>query len=697
MLNAVSVRTILRAVISALAVVIVVLLGLGAWSSWQQLQLAKHIASVAQASSFAFTAMHNLRTDRSTTIQTLNAPTPIADDTRKRLQGIRDHELPALQALMAQLPDIDFPEKDSLLPALQQTVATVKAMQDQAWEEVQKAKDARKAGLADDYQKQATALLNYLNQVSDRLAAGVKQQDAFIDQMLLVRQTAWMVRNSGGDASLIVSNGVAGMTLPADTQLKYQAAVTSSETAWSALEGLVFGSELPAQLRAAIADAKKVYFDTDYSAQRDRILAAVLSGAKPEMTSEQWTVMTVARLAKLLAVAEAGLEAAKDRAASEQSAAALSLTVQLGLLLLAVLGALGSNVLISRRIVRPLHEIKEAMLRIAAGDLDAEASYPGRRDEIGALASAFGTFKQNAADKARFEAEQQERRAQAEVRQQAIAGYISSFEGQVRDVLDAVGAASQQMLTTSDTMTKTAERSNHQVRAAASVSEEASSNVQAVAAASEELSASIAEIARQVSSAATIAGRAVEETQATDRTVQSLAEIANRIGDVIKLISDIAGQTNLLALNATIEAARAGEAGKGFAVVASEVKSLANQTAKATEEIASQIAAVQGVTQEAVEAIKRIGGTIDDVSSIATSIAGAVEEQGAATQEITRNTQMAAARTRDVSSNIAGVTTEADATGAAAGGVKVAAETLGQQAERLRHEVQDFLAKMRAA
>jgi len=696
-LNAVSVRTILRAVISALAVVIVVLLGLGAWSSWQQLQLAKHIASVAQASSFAFTAMHNLRTDRSTTIQTLNAPTPIADDTRKRLQGIRDHELPALQALMAQLPDIDFPEKDSLLPALQQTVATVKAMQDQAWEEVQKAKDARKAGLADDYQKQATALLNYLNQVSDRLAAGVKQQDAFIDQMLLVRQTAWMVRNSGGDASLIVSNGVAGMTLPADTQLKYQAAVTSSETAWSALEGLVFGSELPAQLRAAIADAKKVYFDTDYSAQRDRILAAVLSGAKPEMTSEQWTVMTVARLAKLLAVAEAGLEAAKDRAASEQSAAALSLTVQLGLLLLAVLGALGSNVLISRRIVRPLHEIKEAMLRIAAGDLDAEASYPGRRDEIGALASAFGTFKQNAADKARFEAEQQERRAQAEVRQQAIAGYISSFEGQVRDVLDAVGAASQQMLTTSDTMTKTAERSNHQVRAAASVSEEASSNVQAVAAASEELSASIAEIARQVSSAATIAGRAVEETQATDRTVQSLAEIANRIGDVIKLISDIAGQTNLLALNATIEAARAGEAGKGFAVVASEVKSLANQTAKATEEIASQIAAVQGVTQEAVEAIKRIGGTIDDVSSIATSIAGAVEEQGAATQEITRNTQMAAARTRDVSSNIAGVTTEADATGAAAGGVKVAAETLGQQAERLRHEVQDFLAKMRAA
>jgi methyl-accepting chemotaxis protein len=221
--------------------------------------------------------------------------------------------------------------------------------------------------------------------------------------------------------------------------------------------------------------------------------------------------------------------------------------------------------------------------------------------------------------------------------------------------------------------------------------------VQTVAAASEELSASIGEISRQVANAADIAGRAVEETRETDRTVQSLVEIASKIGEVIGLINDIAGQTNLLALNATIEAARAGEAGKGFAVVASEVKSLANQTAKATEDISAQIAAVQNVTKEAVDAIKRIGGTIAEVSSIATSIAGAVEEQGAATQEITRNTQQAATRTRDVSENISGVTSEADATGAAAEGVRTAAESLGQQADRLRGQVNDFLSKIRAA
>jgi methyl-accepting chemotaxis protein len=179
--------------------------------------------------------------------------------------------------------------------------------------------------------------------------------------------------------------------------------------------------------------------------------------------------------------------------------------------------------------------------------------------------------------------------------------------------------------------------------------------------------------------------------------VQSLAETAGKIGEVVKLISDIASQTNLLALNATIEAARAGDAGKGFAVVASEVKSLANQTAKATEEIAAQIAAIQKVTQDAVTAIKEIGGTIGEVSAVATSIASAVEEQGAATQEITRNTLQAAQRTKDVSETIGGVTAGADATGEAAQKVKSAAEALGAQAEQLRSRVNGFLAEMRAA
>jgi methyl-accepting chemotaxis protein len=267
----------------------------------------------------------------------------------------------------------------------------------------------------------------------------------------------------------------------------------------------------------------------------------------------------------------------------------------------------------------------------------------------------------------------------------------------MREGIEALAQAAGQMRETSEKMSATSAQTNTQAKTAAEASEEASVNVQTVAAASHELSASIADIGRQVVHATGIAGRAVEETRETDGTVRGLAETAERIGEVVKLINDIAGQTNLLALNATIEAARAGEAGKGFAVVASEVKSLANQTAKATEEISAQIAAVQKVTKDAMGAIKGIGSTISEVSAVATTIASAVEQQGAATQEITRNTQEAARRTKDASAGIAGVSAGADATGAAAQNVRSAAETLGVQTEQLRGQVHDFLAKIRAA
>jgi len=402
-------------------------------------------------------------------------------------------------------------------------------------------------------------------------------------------------------------------------------------------------------------------------------------------------------LATILAVAEQALDAAKMHAATRRTGAQTDLAIQLVLLLGAIALAIGAMIAVNRRVINPLRAIKDAMLKVASGDLSVEALYTDRRDEIGALASALGTFKENAVEKARIEDEQRTRHAEAAARQQTVDGAIQAFEGQVREALQALGGASGDMRHTADGMTATSEQTTRQIKTAATASEDASSNVQTVAAASEELSASISEISRQVTHAATIAGRAVEETRQTDSTVQGLAESAGKIGEVVKLINDIAQQTNLLALNATIEAARAGEAGKGFAVVASEVKSLANQTARATEEITAQITAVQSVTRETVEAIKRIGGTIGEVSTVATSIASAVEEQGAATQEITRNTQQAAKRTQELSDSIAGVTAGADATGTAAHGVKSAAEALGSQAERLRTQVDDFLGKIRAA
>jgi methyl-accepting chemotaxis protein len=352
---------------------------------------------------------------------------------------------------------------------------------------------------------------------------------------------------------------------------------------------------------------------------------------------------------------------------------------------------------VSRRVITPLHAIRDAMLKVAAGDLSVEAGYAERRDEIGSLAGALGVFRQHAIEKAHIEQQERDRNLGAAARQQAIEAHIAAFEDQMRHALSALDAASDQMRKTSDDMSLVSDQTNMQAHKASKASGEASTNVQNVASASEELSASINDISRQVTHAANIAGRAVDKARQTDDTVQGLSKTAGRIGEVVGLINDIASQTNLLALNATIEAARAGEAGKGFAVVAFEVKSLASQTANATEEISEQIAAVQKVAMEAIEAIKGIGGIIGEVNEVASAIAVAVEQQGAATQEITRSTQQAAQGTKAVSENIQGVSAGADAAGAAALNVKSAAGVLGSQAQRLRSQIDEFLGRIRAA
>jgi len=282
-------------------------------------------------------------------------------------------------------------------------------------------------------------------------------------------------------------------------------------------------------------------------------------------------------------------------------------------------------------------------------------------------------------------------------RGQKLDGLTQSFEVKVGELVGMVSSAATELRTTAESMTGTAGQTTEQATTVAAAAEQASANVQNVASAAEELSSSIAEISRQVTQSAKIAGRAVEDAQRTDGVVRALAEGAQKIGDVVSLISDIAGQTNLLALNATIEAARAGEAGRGFAVVASEVKSLATQTAKATDDIARQIAQIQEATNEAVLSIQSIGGTIGEVNEIAATIAAAVEQQGSATQEIARSVQQAAAGTQQVTASISGVSHGATITGSAATQVLSAADELSRQAENLSGEIGYFIAGVKAA
>jgi methyl-accepting chemotaxis protein len=370
----------------------------------------------------------------------------------------------------------------------------------------------------------------------------------------------------------------------------------------------------------------------------------------------------------------------------------LSVLIGLGLIAIGIGG-----VVTVRGVSRPLSGMTHAMTKLAEGDHKAEIPGLDRGDEIGEMAASVQVFKDGMIRAEALAAEQKAEQVRKEQRQTAIEGYIKNFDASVSGALNTMASAATELQSTAESMSTTAEETSRQSTAVAAASEQASTNVQTVASAAEELAASIAEISRQVSESTRIAGQAVNDASDTNAKVRALAAAAQKIGDVVKLINDIAGQTNLLALNATIEAARAGEAGKGFAVVASEVKSLATQTAQATEDIANQVKSIQNATSDSVTAIEGISGTIGRISEIATTIASAVEEQGAATKEIARNVQQASAGTAEVSSNISGVTQAASETGAASSQVLGAAGELAKQGETLRAEVSRFLANIRAA
>jgi methyl-accepting chemotaxis protein len=379
------------------------------------------------------------------------------------------------------------------------------------------------------------------------------------------------------------------------------------------------------------------------------------------------------------------------------------------------------SIVVARGVAKAMHGTTVAMRELAGGRLDVVLPGLGRKDEVGEIAAAVEAFKVKAVEKAEHEAKEREEReriateerrvvAEREAAQKKAAEeraaaerratmleLANNFEAAVGGIVDTVSSAATELEAAAATLTQTADTTQKLSSAVAAASEEASANVQSVASAAEEMSSSVHEIGRQVHESSRIAGQAVGQAEQTDGRINELSQAASRIGDVVKLITAIAEQTNLLALNATIEAARAGEAGKGFAVVAQEVKNLAAQTAKATGEIGGQIAGMQTATQDSVAAIKEIGTTIRHISEISGTIAAAVEEQGSATAEITRNVQQAAHGTTEVARNIVDVNHGAAETGSASSQVLSSARSLSQDSNRLKTELDRFLATIRAA
>lgn len=401
------------------------------------------------------------------------------------------------------------------------------------------------------------------------------------------------------------------------------------------------------------------------------------------------------------------------RAVAEGDQASLLAAIVSGLAI--VLGILAAW-LISSAVSTPIRAMTSAMTTLADGDKAVEIPATGRGDELGAMASAVVVFKENMikadelqAEQARSRTEQEEQKKHAVIAEEEQKKRVEtekkaemnkladSFKLSVGSVVENVSEASGALQVSAGALSSTAEETNVQSTVVAAAAEQATVNVQTVAAAAEQLSASIGEISRQVSQSSEMAQVAVTDAKKADDLIHGLAEASQKIGDILGLISDIAEQTNLLALNATIEAARAGDAGKGFAVVAAEVKNLANQTAKSTEEIGTQILNIQKATKEAVVAVQGVGKGIGEIGEVAAAIAAAVEEQSAATREIAENVQQASAGTSDVATNIVNVTKAADETGQASSQVLESAQGLSKEAETLRTEVDSFIQSVRAA
>jgi methyl-accepting chemotaxis protein len=688
--NVLTAGTLLTGAFVILAVSLAASLAIQFSQAWSELEKARRAGTLAAADAAIFQTTQMLRVSRANT-QTLIASADQPLPEIKRLIAQNDAQLKLVDGVV----DTNLAKNVSaLMGKVHQITAKARELEAGVVALAAKPKAERDVKDSQAWYEALGAIATGLTDVSRSIAGEARLADPVIGEYVLARQYSWSARDSFGTECAInrqmFSNGAA-----IDAKARLQVATLRGESGRSLtmLDDLLSRTDAPRALTEAAASARRVF--TDAYAARDAAYAT--SGTAGAPNAAGWTQVCNTPIEQAIKVAEAALVGMAQRAEERQSAAFGHLVLIGSSLLAGILGCALGLWMIRKRVVAPVRALTLSIGRLAERDFKIKVPTMNRADEFGAMAKTLEDLRLGALNAEELVIEQAGTQAAQVERGQRLEGLVKGFETKAEQLVGLLVKSSVELEGTAKSMSSTAGRTNQQAATVATAAQHAGIGVQTVATAAEELSSSIAEIARQVAHSTSITGKAVEDARRTDGIVRALADSAQKIGDVVGLISNIASQTNLLALNATIEAARAGESGRGFAVVATEVKALAQQTAKATDDIGNQVKQIQSATQEAVEAIRAIGSTIDEVNGITAAIGAAVEEQGAATAEIARNVQQTATSTDQVTRNIAGVSQAANETGSAASDVLDAAGQVSRQSESILDEVNRFITGVRAA